>query len=108
MRGIRLKDEICPDKTNVKGCSNYILKVLKKFNLTHVSLLTENILSMCLKEAVNNVVKHSGAASCLVSIEQSREEIVMTIHDDGVFKGSTENADKGPRFDGNAGTTRIY
>ncbi len=94
MRGIRLKDEIFRIKQMLKAAQIHF-EGAEEINLTHVSLLTENILSMCLKEAVNNVVKHSGAAICRVSIEQSSEEIVMTIQDDGVFKGSTENADNG-------------
>ena len=89
MRGIRLKDEILRvnqmlDAAQIKFVSE------GEFTLTNVSLLTENILSMCLKEAVNNVVKHSGATSCFISIEQSWKEIVLTIRDDGLFKGEKE------------------
>ena len=50
---------------------------------------------MCLKEAVNNVVKHSGASSCSISIEQSWKELVMTIHDNGVFKSNGDKETKG-------------
>ncbi|MFJ5714882.1 sensor histidine kinase [Neobacillus sp. NPDC093127] len=89
MRGIRLKDEILRvnqiiDAAQIKFVSE------GEFTLTNVSLLTENILSMCLKEAVNNVVKHSGATSCFISIEQSWKETVLTIRDDGLFKGEKE------------------
>ncbi|MFF2446112.1 sensor histidine kinase [Neobacillus sp. NPDC058068] len=89
MRGIRLKDEILRvnqmlDAAQIKFVSD------GEFTLTNVSLLTENILSMCLKEAVNNVVKHSGATSCFISIEQSWKETVLTICDDGFFKGEKE------------------
>ncbi|MGG3469878.1 sensor histidine kinase [Neobacillus pocheonensis] len=85
MRGIRLKDEILQVKQMLKAAQ--IQCVCEgEFNLTNVSLLTENILSMCLKEAVNNVVKHSGASSCYVSIEQSWKDIVLTVRDDGIFK----------------------
>lgn len=51
--------------------------------LEHVPLLTQNILSMCLKEAVTNVVKHSGANNCMVSIHQFEGEVTMIIEDDG-------------------------
>ncbi|KLT19297.1 sensor histidine kinase [Neobacillus vireti] len=89
MRGIRLKDEILRvnqmlDAAQIKFVGE------GEFTLTNVSLLTENILSMCLKEAVNNVVKHSGATSCFISIEQSWKETVLTIRDDGLFKGEKE------------------
>ncbi|MFJ7728785.1 sensor histidine kinase [Neobacillus sp. NPDC097160] len=85
MRGIRLKDEIIRVKQMIKAAQiNFVSE--GDFTLANVSLLTENILSMCLKEAVNNVVKHSEAKSCCISVEQLWKETVMTIRDDGVFK----------------------
>lgn len=84
MRGIRLKDEIQRVK-QILTAAEIQFKCDGVTTLTNVSLLTENILSMCLKEAVNNVVKHSGAASCSLTIEQSWKGIVMRISDDGVF-----------------------
>lgn len=57
--------------------------------LSDVPHLTQNILSMCLKEAVTNVVKHSGASNCTLLIHQLQGEVIMTIEDDG--KGLSEN-----------------
>ncbi|NYE08332.1 two-component system sensor histidine kinase DesK [Bacillus niacini] len=85
MRGIRLKDEIVRVKQILKA-AEINFEGNQDISIKNVPLLTENILSMCLKEAVNNVVKHSGATSCSISIEQSWKELVMTIHDNGVFK----------------------
>lgn len=94
MRGIRLKDEI--------GRVKEILKVAQidivcsgDFSPSNVSPFTENILSMCLKEAVNNVVKHSGAKTCFISIRQISDEIVMVIKDDGVFKETSGRLNEG-------------
>ncbi|MEH7331833.1 sensor histidine kinase [Neobacillus drentensis] len=87
MRGIRIKDEMLRVKEILRAAQIQLVSE-EEFTLTNVSLLTENILSMCLKEAVNNVVKHSGATTCYVSIEQSWKEIVLTIRDDGKFKGT--------------------
>ncbi|MDM5328572.1 sensor histidine kinase [Neobacillus sp. CF12] len=94
MRGIRLKDEIVRVKQILKA-AEINFEGNQDFSLKNVPLLTENILSMCLKEAVNNVVKHSGASSCSISIEQSWKEIVMTIHDNGVFKSDGDSDVKG-------------
>ncbi|WP_312471187.1 sensor histidine kinase [Neobacillus sp.] len=89
MRGIRLKDEIHRVKQMIQAAQ---IKFVSEgeFTLSNVSLLTENILSMCLKEAVNNVVKHSEATSCFISIEQSWKETKLMIRDDGVFKGEND------------------
>ncbi|MDP4162520.1 MAG: sensor histidine kinase [Bacillota bacterium] len=94
MRGIRLKDEILQVKQILKAAQIDFVSD-DDFTLSNVSLLTENILSMCLKEAVTNVVKHSGASSCHVSIEQSANESVITVRDDGKFDVTEENFSKG-------------
>lgn len=94
MRGIRLKDEIVRVKQILKA-AEIDFEGKQDYSLKNVPLLTENILSMCLKEAVNNVVKHSGASSCSISIDQSWKEMVMTIHDNGVFKSEEENDMRG-------------
>lgn len=94
MRGIRLKDEIVRVKEILK-VAQIDLVCSGDFSTAPVSPFTENILSMCLKEAVNNVVKHSEAKTCFISIKQSSDEIVMVIKDDGVFKGNTGRLDEG-------------
>lgn len=94
MRGIRLKDEIVRVKQILKA-AEITFEGNQDISIKNVPLLTENILSMCMKEAVNNVVKHSGASSCSISIEQSWKELVMTIHDNGVFKGEGDKDTRG-------------
>lgn len=85
MRGARLKDEIVLVK-QLLDAAQIQFSGVDIAHLTKVNLLTENILSMCLKEAVTNVVKHSNATHCYVCFEQSWKDITMTIHDNGVFK----------------------
>lgn len=52
--------------------------------LKDTPLLVENVLSMCLKEAINNVVKHSQATFCHVLIKQSSTELFVQVQDNGV------------------------
>jgi two-component system, NarL family, sensor histidine kinase DesK len=94
MRGIRLKDEIVRVKQILKA-AEINFEGNQDISIKNVPLLTENILSMCLKEAVNNVVKHSGATSCSISFVQSWKEMVMTIHDNGVFKSEGDKDTRG-------------
>ncbi|PLR87011.1 sensor histidine kinase [Bacillus sp. V33-4] len=94
MRGIRLNEEITRVKQILKAAQINIV-CEEDFALTNVSLLTENMLSMCLKEAINNVVKHSGASNCYISIEQSLNEIVMKVRDDGIGDMSEAAFSKG-------------
>ncbi|WML29021.1 sensor histidine kinase [Neobacillus sp. OS1-32] len=46
--------------------------------------LTQNIVSMCIREAATNVVKHSKATHCTISLSQSPEKIKIVVHDDGM------------------------
>lgn len=94
MRGIRLRDEIVRVE-QILHAAEINFSSEGDFTPAKVTLLTENILSMCMKEAVNNVVKHSGAKSCCITIIQSMQELVMTIRDDGVFKCEKETMQGG-------------
>ncbi|WP_462409034.1 sensor histidine kinase [Neobacillus sp. Marseille-QA0830] len=87
MRGIRLKEELQRIK-EILHAAQIDLELKGDFTLPNASLFIENILSMCLKEAVNNVVKHSGAKNCLISIDHSDQGIELSIRDNGRFKGS--------------------
>lgn len=82
MRGIRLKDEL----THVKqllDAAQIEMKVEQKEGLSNVSLFLENILSMCLKETVTNVVKHSKATICHIRFQQTMNEIMIVVRDNG-------------------------
>lgn len=46
--------------------------------------LVENVLSMCLKEAVTNVVKHSYGEVCQIGFEHLEEGFVIYVKDDGI------------------------
>ncbi|SEN99416.1 two-component system, NarL family, sensor histidine kinase DesK [Amphibacillus marinus] len=46
--------------------------------------ISQNILSMCLKEAVTNVVKHSEARNCCITLKQLSGKIQLVIEDDGI------------------------
>ncbi|WP_455660618.1 sensor histidine kinase [Pradoshia sp.] len=64
-----------------------------KVEFSHIPLLTQNILSMCIREAVTNVVKHSQAKRCEIEITEQAGEIQLCIRDDG--KGYPINDVKG-------------
>lgn len=94
MRGIRLEEELINVKQILKAAQIRFVSE-QELNLSNVSLLIENILSMCLKEAVTNVVKHSGATTCCVSIEQSKNEIMISISDNGAGMKVNEDITRG-------------
>ena len=64
MRGIRLKEEINHVKQLLEAAE--IELIVEGESFSKVSLFVENILSMCLKETVTNIVKHSQATTCQI------------------------------------------
>ncbi|OAB42321.1 sensor histidine kinase [Paenibacillus glacialis] len=46
--------------------------------------LTQNILSLCLREAITNIIKHSRAKNCNVTLEQKNSEVTLIVRDDGI------------------------
>lgn len=82
MKKVKLSDELLQVEKLLRVAGiNCILEGDR--TLHEVPLILENTLSMCLKEAVNNVVRHSGATQCTISVEQSTKDITLTIEDDG-------------------------
>ncbi|MFA1819533.1 sensor histidine kinase [Virgibacillus oceani] len=67
-------------------------------NAANIPGISQNILSMCIKEAVTNIVKHSMAKNCTVILEQTAGEVRLIIEDDGI--GLLENKNNGNGIDG--------
>ena len=82
MRGTKLGDELIRVKQILKAAQMEFYVEGDK-SIQEIPLLVENVLSMCLKEAITNIVKHSGATICNMSIEKTSTEIIMAIQDNG-------------------------
>ncbi|MBB5172865.1 sensor histidine kinase [Texcoconibacillus texcoconensis] len=83
MRGTRLEEEV-PRVEQILKAANIDYSIKGTTKLENISLVAENVVSMCIKEAITNVVKHSGATVCSVTIEQTDTDIVVKIEDNGV------------------------
>ncbi|WP_028544432.1 sensor histidine kinase [Paenibacillus taiwanensis] len=83
MRGTRLEDEMFRIKQILKA-AEIEFTVEGDEKLSNTSLLNENVLSMCLKEAVTNIVKHSSASTCSIVIQPSRTELSVKVQDNGI------------------------
>ncbi|MCF2649306.1 sensor histidine kinase [Niallia circulans] len=93
MRGIKLKDELLLVK-KIVGAAEISLTYDIASNL-RISSIAENIISMCLKEAVTNVVRHSNSTTCNIRISQNKKETIMEIKDNGTTPFKKEDAHKG-------------
>ncbi|WP_188456729.1 sensor histidine kinase [Virgibacillus oceani] len=52
-------------------------------NMTAAPII-RNILGMCLRECITNVVKHSHAKTCTLSLYEERGKYVLIVRDDGI------------------------
>ena len=95
MRGAHVEEEI-ERLRKMLETANIALVVKGDSALVNISLLCENVLSMCLKEAVNNIVKHSSATACTIEIVQAQGEVRVHVLDNGVGIG-----DSAPYYRGN-------
>src|SRR5690625_7069457 len=84
MRNVKLKDALIRIKQLLYAAGIDYEISGEPIELKDTTLLIENVLSMCLKEAVTNVVKHSKAKVCKVVIEQSPKDTLIKAHDDGI------------------------
>lgn len=99
MRGIRIKEELHRVQQILKA-AEIEFELDAEMPIKNVPPLTENILSMCLKEAVTNVVKHSNASTCIVSIEQTQKEITLKVIDNGMGEVTESHFSKGSGLSG--------
>ncbi|MFJ9705822.1 sensor histidine kinase [Streptomyces sp. NPDC101234] len=64
---------------------------------------TETLLGWVVREAVTNVVRHSGATRCEITVDGNAERVRLTVADNGTGTG-TGTADEGPRRERVGGT----
>ncbi|GAA0133175.1 two-component sensor histidine kinase DesK [Paenibacillus sp. YSY-4.3] len=83
MRGTSLQDEMFRIRQMLKAAQIEFTLEGNPAQLD-ISLMNENVLGMCLKEAVTNIVRHSSATACSIVIKPSRGELTVTIQDNGV------------------------
>lgn len=99
MRGTKLNDEI-QRVEQILQAANIRFHLEKPDQLPRVPLIIENVVSMCVKEAVTNVVKHSQASMCALTIEALKTELIISIFDNGIGIANAEHYDKNSGLQG--------
>lgn len=83
MRAVRIEEELFRVEQILRA-AEIKFKLFGNLDDIHMPTLSENVISMCLKEAVTNVVKHSKASRCQVTISQDGTEFHLSVKDNGV------------------------
>lgn len=94
MRAISVVEELA-EVGEMLRTADITLEVGGDFSLEDVSDLTQNILSLCIKEAVTNIVKHSEASICRIGIGKTLGEVQITIEDNGIGLHCPEDGTRG-------------
>lgn len=99
MKGTKLEEEVIRVEQMLEA-AQLEYEIDKVPDLGDTPLLVESVLSMCLKEAVTNVVRHSQASFCSIRIVSSPKEMIMSIEDNGIGFSDGENILKGHGLQG--------
>ncbi len=91
MKNVKLQEEITHVQQILRA-ADIQLKMEGNPQFEEIPTMLSNSLSMCLKEAVNNVVRHSQATECTIAILQTTDFIEMIIRDNGI--GLTKSVKK--------------
>ncbi|MCG3087657.1 sensor histidine kinase [Sporosarcina cyprini] len=82
IRATKLQDELIRVRQIIKA-AEMECRIEGENQLGELPVILENVLSMCLKEAVTNIVKHSGATACLILFERRLNEFRIIVQDNG-------------------------
>lgn len=83
MRAVTVAQELVEAERMLES-AGIELQVRGDLSLEGVPDLTQNMLSLCVREAVTNIVKHSRAKSCGIQIERTNAVVRIRLHDDGI------------------------
>ncbi|MEM9557487.1 MAG: sensor histidine kinase [Acidobacteriota bacterium] len=60
--------------------------------LKHLDPTSEGVLSMALREAITNVIRHSKASHCVVCLHRDRDKLYLEVSDDGIGARAPEGS----------------
>ncbi|WII36752.1 sensor histidine kinase [Paenibacillus thiaminolyticus] len=83
MRAVTVAQELVEAERMLRS-AGIELQVRGDLSLEGVPDLTQNMLSLCVREAVTNIVKHSRAKNCRIQIERTNAVVRIRLQDDGI------------------------
>ncbi|MFF5996628.1 sensor histidine kinase [Lysinibacillus sp. KU-BSD001] len=83
MRAVRLEEELFRVEQILRA-AEIEFELIGDPQAIQMPVLAENVISMCLKEAVTNVVKHSRASKCIVELVRNENVFMLVVKDNGV------------------------
>lgn len=99
MKSARLKDELIHVRQLLKA-AEIKFNIEGNPDIKNIPLLVENVISLCVKEAITNVVKHSQATICHISIMQSSSMLQVQVKDNGIGSSGNKESNQGHGLSG--------
>ncbi|WP_201712972.1 sensor histidine kinase [Rossellomorea arthrocnemi] len=93
MQSVRLSEEVIQASQFLRSAG--IVIHLNSMDLEKIPLVNGKILGLCLRECVTNIVKHSQAGNCWMTIFENSGSFILEIEDDGVGMGSVNRTHEG-------------
>ena len=84
MRAVRISEEVIRVRQILKAAEIEFELIGLPIEEIKMPVLHESVISMCIKEAVNNVIKHSKATKCVITFSQNEDEFKAVVEDDGI------------------------
>ena len=88
MKSVNLSDEINHASTLLRA-ADIEPDLNVDIDIKDLQILIESVLSMCLKEAVTNIGKHSRAGTCVIHFTETDKEVLLKVSDDGANQSKT-------------------
>ncbi|WP_181349546.1 sensor histidine kinase [Thalassobacillus sp. CUG 92003] len=82
MQAVDLEDEL-QHAVETFEWANITFHQRKRWNIKMITPITRNILGMCLRECITNVLKHSRATNCTVTLDENESSYTISVEDDG-------------------------
>ncbi|MFD0711948.1 sensor histidine kinase [Paenibacillus sp. GCM10027626] len=92
MNLVTIQEEVIQAK-KILSAAGIVLELKGPLETAAPSPVIDNIVGMCLREAVTNVVKHSRATTCIVERADSPGELKLIVEDNGI--GTSEDTGNG-------------
>lgn len=94
MRASTIEEELLAAEAILKTAGIHV-EIQQDPELVTIPPLIHNIVGLCLREAVTNVIKHSQAAGCWITIARTAAGLYCSVRDDGVGLSASQAGGNG-------------
>lgn len=84
MKFISLEEEVHHSKKQLDDSKIELMMIQKEEALPPITKMEETMIALSVREAITNIIRHSQAKRCKLTIESNPNLLMLTVEDDGV------------------------